>query len=1010
MAERSISVKVLANVGGYLSSMQAAAAATKEFGVSTAATAAKNEKSFTKIGKTAAGGGALILAGLAGAAKATADFDAQMSVVKANIDDKTAPSMKRLSDAALEAGQTTAYSAIDAAKAEEELAKAGLSSAQITGGALTAALNLASAGQLDLGDAAEITASTMVQFGLKASDAADIADTLAAGADKSLGGVQDLAEALKYAGVPASQFGISLHQTVGVLAEFASNGIEGSMAGTSLRQMLLSLASPTKQAQGVMDQYNITMFDGQGKFVGLAGAAQQLHDKLGPLNQKQQQAALSTLFTARSVSTANILMRDGAAGVKKWTNAVDDQGFASKQASTKLDNLNGDLRKLKNTLQVDLIKTGQQSQGVLRGTAKGATFMAQAFGDLPGPAREVATTVGLVTGAGLLLIGTVGTAIPKVQAFRSSLADMGNLGSKLNTGLGILGRTVGIGIPLVAAGAAAWELWKRHTQAAQEQIQELTAAIAEDNGVIGENTAKTVADALQKQGAIDAAKKLGISVKDVTDAVLNGGSALDKLNSKLDAMKDKQTSGSHGLSRMVQSEEHAGDAADVLRGAINGQNEALNKSVHAYKNTKAVTDAAKDSTDGAAKASKKASDATGELTKAQQNLAKANASNPSYALTNALLGLSPAADKGTDKIKALSDALQAYDDLAYGTASASAAAGDALAALAKSKTKNVSVDRILNDNLLQANGNTRALSEKLASLGDQYSKTLDQVYKDTAATKGNNAAIIAVNKTHGQQVAALRHTLKQMGITGKGADDLIKKYASVPDDISTDVQLARVSEAKKDADDVKKHIHDIPLSHTTTAKAEVAKAEQQLASVKQQIRGVPTSKTTALLAEIKRLQEAIQTAKYYIDNDIPRNVQVNINGVWHTPSTGPNGLGTPVMKYHAAGGELRGPGTTTSDSIPFWGSDREWVINARRAQQLGRPFMEWVNNGRGTMPPSVATRVYTPSGPSADEIGKAVARYIRPGVGMSVDNLNVYDRSDATAIFQRLSSAFGRPA
>ncbi|MGH3010178.1 MAG: phage tail tape measure protein, partial [Gaiellaceae bacterium] len=762
MAERSISVRVSAAVGGYVTSMQAAAAATKELGASTAAAAATNEKAFTRIGSGAAIGGALILASLGAAAKAAAEFDAQMSVVKANIDDKSAPSMKRLSDAALQAGSTTAYSATQAGKAEEELAKAGLSAADITGGALTAALNLASAGQLDLGDAAETTASTMVQFKLKASDAAHIADVLAAGADKSLGGVQDLSEALKYAGVPASQFGISLDSTVGVLAEFASNGITGSMAGTSLRQMLLSLASPTKEAQGVMDEYGISVFDASGKFVGLAGAAEQLKSKLGPLSQKQQQAALSSLFTARSVATANILMRGGAADVNKWTKAVNDQGFASQQASTKLDNLNGDLRKLKNTLNVDLIKAGQDATGALRGTAKGANFMAKAFGDLPGPAREVLTGLALVSGAGLLLIGTIGTAIPKVQNFRTSLESMGTAGAKVNSALGVVGKSLGIGIPLIGLGAAAWELWKQHTEAARRATEDMTQAIEADNGVIGENTNKLIAHGLQTSGAVDAAKRLKIPLQEVTEAILNGGPALDKLNSKLEQSGLDAARASlkhHDLGG--QYAKNAG-AAQTLKDAINGQNSTLEKAVHASKNDATAQKAVKAATDDATKSKKSAAQVTKDQVQAQKDLAKANASNPTYLLTGALLDLSPAAARSADKIKALSTALQQYNDLAYGSASASAAAGDALAALAKAKTANVNVDQILSDNLLSANDNTRTLAEQLGSTGDAYTKQLSQIYKDTAAQKGNNAAIIAVNKTHGQQVAALQRTLAKM--------------------------------------------------------------------------------------------------------------------------------------------------------------------------------------------------------------------------------------------------------
>ncbi len=47
----------------------------------------------------------------------------------------------------------------------------------------------------------------------------------------------------------------------------------------------------------------------------------------------------------------------------------------------------------------------------------------------------------------------------------------------------------------------------------------------------------------------------------------------------------------------------------------------------------------------------------------------------------------------------------------------------------------------------------------------------------------------------------------------------------------------------------------------------------------------------------------------------------------------------------AGGGHIRGPGTSTSDSIPAWLSNNEWVIRARAVRKYGHAFMRSVNNG-----------------------------------------------------------------
>lgn len=51
----------------------------------------------------------------------------------------------------------------------------------------------------------------------------------------------------------------------------------------------------------------------------------------------------------------------------------------------------------------------------------------------------------------------------------------------------------------------------------------------------------------------------------------------------------------------------------------------------------------------------------------------------------------------------------------------------------------------------------------------------------------------------------------------------------------------------------------------------------------------------------------------------------------------------------AQGGPLRGPGTSTSDSIPLWGSDGEFMIRARAVQKVGPQVLHMINSGRYTL-------------------------------------------------------------
>jgi TP901 family phage tail tape measure protein len=458
MSDRSVTVMLRANVDGYLAGMERAKLATADLAKSTETAATQHKASWDKAGAGMMVTGGIIAAGVVLAVKAYTDFDHTMSLVQANIDDKSAPSMKRLADAAMEAGKVTEFSATAAAEAEVQLAKVGVSSAQITGGALVGVLALAAATEIDLPTAATIAAAAMNQFGLSAAQIPHVADLLASAANHALGGVVPLSEALKFVGVAASQFGISIDSTVGVLAMFASNGITGTMAGTGFRMMLVQMAKPTAEATDLMKQYNITAFDSQGKFVGMATLAGELHTQLGGLTVQEREHALAVMFGTRALAEANILYAQGAEGVKKWTATVDQAGFAQMQASTKLNNLAGDMTILGTSINVALIKAGASGNGVLRDMAGFATGAVNAFGDLPAPVLQAGLAIGGVAAATLLLGGAATLATTKLSGIKAAFVGMGVEGETATTmmkGFGIAAAGIAVGLPLVHDAAVA---------------------------------------------------------------------------------------------------------------------------------------------------------------------------------------------------------------------------------------------------------------------------------------------------------------------------------------------------------------------------------------------------------------------------------------------------------------------------------------------------------------------------------------------------------------------------
>ena len=135
MADRSISISLEARVQGFVAGMKTAQQSASDFANRTAKFARENEEHFDRVGKASAVMGGVLLAGFGLAVKSFMEFDSAMAEVRASTHE-TAGNMDLLREAAINAGADTAFSAAEAAKGIDELAKAGVSTKDILGGGL----------------------------------------------------------------------------------------------------------------------------------------------------------------------------------------------------------------------------------------------------------------------------------------------------------------------------------------------------------------------------------------------------------------------------------------------------------------------------------------------------------------------------------------------------------------------------------------------------------------------------------------------------------------------------------------------------------------------------------------------------------------------------------------------------------------------------------------------------------------------------------------------------------
>lgn len=325
-------------------------------------------KGFTALGRGARYAGAAATLGLGFAIKATIAFDKQLSATAA-VTGATAKQMDIFRAQALKAGLATAFSAREAAEAQTELAKGGLTVRQIMSGGLDSALALAAAGELELGEAAAYTVNAMKLFGIRGRDSMKVADALATAANKTTADVGDFGMALRQGGAAARIAGLGFNESVTILEALAEAGVKGQDAGTSMKAFFLNLATPSEKAKKAMASLNLELYDQEGRLKSLSEISKVLQGSFGDLTQEQFTNKAGVIAGSDAIRTLFALYKSGPKEIKKWMAANKEEGTAAKAAAKRQDNLAGQLERLSGSAETFGITIGTMLTPYLREAA-----------------------------------------------------------------------------------------------------------------------------------------------------------------------------------------------------------------------------------------------------------------------------------------------------------------------------------------------------------------------------------------------------------------------------------------------------------------------------------------------------------------------------------------------------------------------------------------------------------------------------------------------------------------
>ena len=178
------------------------------------------------------------------------------------------------------------------------------------------------------------------------------------------------------------------------------------------------------------------------------------------------------------------------------------------------------------------------------------------------------------------VVGEVGSAFSGLRGKTTEVAEgmeaVATSGSKFKNALGGVGSFLAgpWGIAIAGGVAVLGYFATKHAEAAQK-VSDLTEALKQDSGALGENTRAKTVDQLESDGVIKASKDLGLSLKDVTDAALGNAAAHQRITDALASMKGGLDGTRHGIAGVGDEMASFNSKSGIVTGAIDGQNKAL---------------------------------------------------------------------------------------------------------------------------------------------------------------------------------------------------------------------------------------------------------------------------------------------------------------------------------------------------------------------------------------------------------------------------------------------------
>jgi TP901 family phage tail tape measure protein len=342
---------------------------------------------------------------------AFADFDEALNEIEVRTG-ATGEVMDLVKAKALEMGETTAFSATDAANAMLQMLSSGYDLEQ-TMSALPDVLDLAASSNLDLGYSADAVTDILAQYKLGAENASVVTNALAQAAGASSATVPDMIQAFANAGPVAANYGLSIEETAAALAVFSENGIKGAEAGTQLRSLLNNMSRDVPEVKDLWDELGISMYDAQGNMRSLDAIIKDLNVALDGTSDERRNYIITTLAGSYGQIGLSALLASN--GIDTMQTSMSEAATASEMAQGRMNSFRGIISSFQSS--VETLSINVLGPLVTKYIMPAITSITMFLNELNGwivKNPELAESIGLVVGVLAVLGPTVfgiGTAL-----------------------------------------------------------------------------------------------------------------------------------------------------------------------------------------------------------------------------------------------------------------------------------------------------------------------------------------------------------------------------------------------------------------------------------------------------------------------------------------------------------------------------------------------------------------------------------------------------------------------